>query len=88
MEILYQENLNVVINELGNDYFEPYFSFSTERNPIFSFDTDIASFSMLPSETYHKCITRYHQNHWETIASIASKNGFVIGADRKGKGSI
>ncbi len=70
LSLLFQDETNVVVNELGNDYFEAYFSFKTERNPIESFDSDIARFETLETESFLECITRYHEKHWATAESL------------------
>ena len=69
--ILYQDEINICINELGNDYYRDYFSFSHENNPINTFDTDVATFRMHTTESFAQCINRYHESHWQTIESLS-----------------
>lgn len=71
LSILYQDKLRVMITELGNDYFRPYFSFSSETNPIKGFGTDVGTFEMIPNESFQQCITRYHEKYWKTIESFS-----------------
>lgn len=64
LSLLFEEKTNVIIDGLGNDYFNVYFSFATNVNPIGSFENDIATFSMCDNETYVDTIERYHQKYW------------------------
>lgn len=65
LSLLQQENCNVVIYQLGNDYFQDYFSYSSEINPINLFDNDINTFNYDEFSNYKEAILNYHKTGWE-----------------------
>lgn len=69
LSILFNENTNVIIYQLGNDYFQKYFSYVTNKNPIFEFDNDISSFNYQCSNFKEK-IENYHKLHWKELNDL------------------
>lgn len=70
LSILFEEKLNVIVYQLGNDYFQEYFSYLSDINPIISFDNDITSFKVDEEMTYENIIKKYHSSHWKTTDDI------------------
>lgn len=53
----------LIINQLGNDYFQFYFSYQTDKNPIFEFRNDISVFDGNNYSTYKECLCGYHSKN-------------------------
>ena len=69
LSILFNENTNVIIYQLGNDYFQKYFSYATNKNPIFKFDNDISSFNHHYS-SFKEMIDNYHKLHLKELSDL------------------
>ena len=69
LSMLFNENTNVIIYQLGNDYFQNYFSYATDKNPIFEFDNDISSFNHHCS-SFKEMIENYHKLHWKELSDL------------------
>lgn len=68
--ILFDKKMNVVIYKLGNDFFQEYFSYKNNINPINLFNNDIASFKPSDEATFNSIITEYHKRFWTTIDDL------------------
>lgn len=67
LSLLQKENCNVIIYQIGNDYFQDYFSYNSEINPINLFDNDISTFNDAEFLNYKEAILNYHKTGWEDI---------------------
>lgn len=67
LSILFEEKLNVIVYKLGNDYFQDYFSYKNDINPIELFDNDINSFQVDEKMMYENIIEKYHSTYWKII---------------------
>lgn len=70
LSILFEEKLNVIVYKLGNDYFQDYFSYNNDINPIELFDNDINSFQVDEKMMYENIIEKYHSTYWKTISNF------------------
>lgn len=58
---LFSKETNTIIYKLGNDYFQDYFAFKEEKNPIKLFKNNIATYQSSESKTYKEIISLYHE---------------------------
>ena len=61
ISILFSKETHTIIYKLGNDYFQNYFFYKEEKNPISQFKSNIACYQPIENETYKEIISKYHR---------------------------
>ena len=82
MSILFSKKYNILIHNLGNDFFQEYFSYKTDLNPISYFGNDISRFKYTNEDSYKKIIEKYHQSYWKTEDDFINEKHHSILNDR------
>lgn len=57
---LFSKEASTIIYKLGNDYFQDYFSYKKDKNPIKLFKNNIATYQPSENKTYKEIISEYH----------------------------
>ena len=74
LSILFDEKTNVIIYKLGNNYFQDYFSYKTNLNPICLFANDIATFKAIEGSNFKATIDGYHKRYWKILDELANQD--------------
>lgn len=71
LSILRQDKMAVCIYQLGNGFFQKYFTYYHDINPISIFENDIKVFDGNLYTTYKEMISAYHKTYWmESLEEI------------------
>ena len=74
LSILFDDKTNVIIYKLGNDYFQDYFSYKTNLNPICLFDNDVATFEAIGETNFKSTIDKYHKRYWKILDELVNQD--------------